>query len=221
MEGSGDELREELVTGQRLHVRRRRACRGHRSAEGCSGSGCSRGRPRTGCRPAGSARRPSPRAPARRAPSSPLVSAVGSDAERPAIISEKKMPIDSELPAFRAAPAIPDADPRSDAGTLFMIDVRFGALNRPDPMPFRPVMTRELPVLEVHRDEQQRDEGRCDEQQADRREAARAEPVGERAGDRARDEEADGDRQQVDARPERRVLVASSRAAAARCPAAR
>ncbi len=49
------------------------------------------------------------------------------------------MPIESELPAFWNVPVMPDAAPRARAGTAFMIDVRLGAANMPDPIPFRKV----------------------------------------------------------------------------------
>jgi hypothetical protein len=51
------------------------------------------------------------------------------------------MPIESDVPAFCTVPAMPDAEPRWFAGTLFMIAVRFGAPNMPEPMPDRNVMT--------------------------------------------------------------------------------
>ena len=54
---------------------------------------------------------------------------------QPAIISEKKMPIDSDVPELKNVPRMPDAAPRWLAGTLFMIAVVFGAENSPEPMP--------------------------------------------------------------------------------------
>ncbi len=50
-------------------------------------------------------------------------------------MSEKKTPMDSAEPAFCIVPATPEAAPRSEAGTLFMMAVRFGAPNMPEPMP--------------------------------------------------------------------------------------
>jgi len=66
---------------------------------------------------------------------SPLVSAGGSVLARPAIISEKKMPMDSDMPEFWKVDRIPEAAPRSWAGTEDMMAAVFGAANRPDPIP--------------------------------------------------------------------------------------
>ena len=60
----------------------------------------------------------------------------GSVAASPTIISEKKTPIDSDVPELKNVARIPEAAPRSWAGTLFMMPVVFGAENRPEPMPF-------------------------------------------------------------------------------------
>ena len=60
---------------------------------------------------------------------------MGSEPARPAIISEKKMPIDSAIPEFWNVERIPDATPRSPAGTLLMIEEVFGAENMPWPTP--------------------------------------------------------------------------------------
>ena len=43
----------------------------------------------------------------------------------------KKMPMDSEVPALKNVPRMPDAAPRLSAGTLFMIAVVFGDENIP------------------------------------------------------------------------------------------
>ena len=51
------------------------------------------------------------------------------------IISEKNTPMDSEVPELKTVPRMPEAAPRSYAGTEFMIAVVFGAVNRPLPMP--------------------------------------------------------------------------------------
>ena len=53
----------------------------------------------------------------------------------PAIISEKKMPMDRTKPEFWNVASMPDAAPRCRAGTLFMIAAAFGAENRPMPAP--------------------------------------------------------------------------------------
>src|SRR5215472_3961955 len=66
---------------------------------------------------------------------SPAVSVRGSVAARPAIISEKKMPIDSDMPEFWNVDRMPDAAPRYLAGTLLMIAEVFGDANSPEPRP--------------------------------------------------------------------------------------
>ena len=58
---------------------------------------------------------------------------LGSDVARPTIISEKKTPIDSDVPELKKVPRMPDAAPRWWAGTEFMIAVVFGAANSPRP----------------------------------------------------------------------------------------
>ena len=59
----------------------------------------------------------------------------GSVLARPAISSEKKMPIDSDMPEFWKVERMPEAAPRSWAGTLDMIAAVFGEANRPEPTP--------------------------------------------------------------------------------------
>ena len=71
----------------------------------------------------------------------PAFSVDGSEDARPTIISEKNTPIDSDPPAFCSVPVTPDAAPRWRAGTEFMIAVRFGAPNMPEPMPDRNEIT--------------------------------------------------------------------------------
>src|ERR1700740_2863710 len=66
---------------------------------------------------------------------SPEVSAFGSVLARPAIISEKKMPMDSDMPEFWKVDRMPDAAPRSLAGTEDMIAAVLGAATRPEPIP--------------------------------------------------------------------------------------
>src|SRR6202012_2060260 len=65
----------------------------------------------------------------------PGPSAFGSVLARPAISSEKKMPMDSDMPEFWKVDRMPDAAPRSWAGTEDMIAAVFGAANRPEPTP--------------------------------------------------------------------------------------
>jgi len=66
---------------------------------------------------------------------SPLARVRGSVAASPAIMSEKKMPIDSDMPEFWKVERMPEAAPRSLAGTLLMIADVLGDANSPDPSP--------------------------------------------------------------------------------------
>jgi hypothetical protein len=61
----------------------------------------------------------------------------GSDEDSPAIISVNTTPMDTAVPEFWNVARIPDAAPRSAAGTLPMIEDEFGEANMPDPIPFR------------------------------------------------------------------------------------
>ena len=54
---------------------------------------------------------------------------------RPAIISEKKMPMDSDMPEFWKVDRMPDAAPRCWAGTADMMAAVFGEANSPEPIP--------------------------------------------------------------------------------------
>jgi hypothetical protein len=54
----------------------------------------------------------------------------------PAIMSEKKAPMDSAVPEFWKVARMPDATPRWPAGTLLIIDEALGAANMPLPIPF-------------------------------------------------------------------------------------
>jgi hypothetical protein len=51
------------------------------------------------------------------------------------------MPMDSTNPEFIEVARIPDAAPRSSAGTLFIIVVVFGAENIPTPNPLTRIKT--------------------------------------------------------------------------------
>ena len=64
-------------------------------------------------------------------PVSPLNSAAGSVEARPRISIEKKMPIERTVAPFWNVAVMPAAAPRWRAGTLFMIEARFGDENRP------------------------------------------------------------------------------------------
>ena len=102
-----DQVREELLAGQRGRVARRDGRQRARWARAGSGSGCSRGTTRTATRPAaagdlaGGVGRARPGRSARSAASRQA-------AARPATISEKKMPIDSALPELKKVPRMPD-----------------------------------------------------------------------------------------------------------------
>ena len=65
----------------------------------------------------------------------PLVSVCGRLLASPAIISEKKTPIESAVPEFWKVERIPEAAPRWAGGTLPMIEEELGAANMPTPMP--------------------------------------------------------------------------------------
>src|SRR6266705_1132524 len=71
----------------------------------------------------------------------PGPSAFGRVLARPAIISEKKMPMDSDMPEFWKVDRMPEAEPRCLAGTALMIAAVLGAANRPEPIPL-PKMSR-------------------------------------------------------------------------------
>ena len=58
-------------------------------------------------------------------------------ADRPTIMRLKKMPIDSTMPPFWNVARMPDACPRSSAGTEFMMAVVLGGTNTPMPTPLR------------------------------------------------------------------------------------
>src|ERR1700751_4502237 len=56
--------------------------------------------------------------------------------DRPAIISVNTTPMETAVPEFWKVERIPDAAPRSRAGTEPMIEDEFGAANIPLPIPF-------------------------------------------------------------------------------------
>jgi hypothetical protein len=129
----------------------------------------------------------------------------GSVAARPAIISEKKMPIDRDMPEFWKVAPIPDAEPRSRAGTLLIMAEVFGEANRPEPSP--------LPRMMSVKAQYGKSTGSSispvnasalsgSPEVANGRGPYRS---GQVPGDRARDEEPGGQREHVDARPQRRV----------------
>ena len=66
----------------------------------------------------------------------PPLSEVGSLLDRPAISSVKTMPMETAVPEFWNVARMPEAAPRSLAGTLPMIEDEFGEANIPLPIPF-------------------------------------------------------------------------------------
>src|SRR2546429_594210 len=67
--------------------------------------------------------------------SSAPVSVRGRLEASPAIISEKKMPMDRDMPEFWNVDRMPEADPRCLAGTALMIAEVLGEANSPEPIP--------------------------------------------------------------------------------------
>src|SRR5579875_1904230 len=65
----------------------------------------------------------------------PWVMVCGSRAASPAIIREKKAPMDSAVPEFWKVERTPEATPRWLAGTLLMMAAVLGAENIPTPTP--------------------------------------------------------------------------------------
>ena len=61
----------------------------------------------------------------------------GSDADRPTIISVKKIPIDSTCALFWNVLFMPEPTPRCWGGRLFITPARFGAAKVPMASPFR------------------------------------------------------------------------------------
>lgn len=66
---------------------------------------------------------------------SPVERAPGSRPASPVMSSEKKTPMDSDIPAFWKVERMPEAAPRCSAGTLLMMAEVFGAENIPEPKP--------------------------------------------------------------------------------------
>ena len=63
--------------------------------------------------------------------------AAGTLAVRPTTMSEKKMPMESGMPSVWPVARMPEATPRSRAGTLFMMAAVLGAANMPKATPLR------------------------------------------------------------------------------------
>ena len=137
-----------------------------------------------------------------------LVMALGSVLVRPTIMSEKKMPVESTMPVFMNAAWMPAAPPRWSAGTEFITAAELGAENMPPPMPLAATRSGELPVGEVGRKHEQSEEAQREDHQPDGGDNPCAVAIREVARDRAGREKTDREREQGDARPQRRVGVA-------------
>ena len=146
--------------------------------------------------------------------------AAGTWAVRPTTMSEKKMPMESGMPSIWQVARMPEATPRSRAGTLFMMAAVLGAANMPKATPFRKITPAKRPVGEVRRQGHEQQEAERGEQHAGGGEGARAVAVGKDARDRTGDEEAQPSAAACRCRPTAASVRSCSRAAAARCPAA-
>ena len=107
-------------------------------------------------------------------------------AASPAIMSEKKMPIDRDMPEFWNVDRMPEAAPRWRAGTLLMIAEVFGEANRPEPIPLQKMISANTQYGKSTGQQHQADERAGRDQQAGGGERARAVPVGQVPRDRAR-----------------------------------
>ena len=139
---------------------------------------------------------------------SPWSSVPGSVLARPRIISEKKIPIESTRAEFWNVVAMPGAG----AAPVRRQAVHDPGLVRrgeePHPEADHQQQQAEPDVVEVHRQELEQEEGERRNQHAAGRERTCAEVVGEVSRRRPGDQEADGQRQHVDAGPERRLREA-------------
>ena len=121
----------------------------------------------------------------------------GRVAESPMIISVKKIPIDSTCAEFWNVWFMPPPAPRCSGGRLFITPARFGEANAPIERPSRSRIAANSPVGEVDRQLLEQAEGdRRDEHPAGR-EGRGAVAVGQVAGDRPGDQEAERQRQHV------------------------
>lgn len=131
MERPGDELREEAVSGQRLGINTGRGQRTRRCQQLTNRVVAQKRREQAAHRrvlatcSATPAETPCCCNPAPRAAGKVLAS--------PITISEKKMPIDSDVPALKNVARTPDAAPRWSAGTLDMTTALLGAVKIPPP----------------------------------------------------------------------------------------
>src|SRR5260370_16269068 len=74
----------------------------------------------------------------------PLFRVRGSVLASPAIMSEKKKPIDKDMPEFMKTERMPEAAPRCAAGTLLMMDEVFGDAKRPEPIPLQKMISAKI-----------------------------------------------------------------------------
>jgi len=88
----------------------------------------------------------------------PVVSVLGSVACKPAIRSEKKIPMDMDMPEFWNVARIPDADPRRWLGTLLMMAAVFGSREHAAADPVQQGQESEHPIREVEGDQEEADE---------------------------------------------------------------
>ena len=162
------------------------------------------------------------RRPARPAPAARRRACRAARSASPVISSEKKTPIDSDgAGVLEGGPHAGRGARGCRAGTLLMIAEVFGAENMPEPDAVEQDQQRERPVREVDRQQQQPDEAGAEQQQPAGGEQRAPEPVGQVP---ARPARRAGSRPSAAAgrcRPTAACRRSRSRAAAARCPAAR
>ena len=134
----------------------------------------------------------------------PWLRASGRWAESPTIISEKKMPMDSTNPEFIDVARIPEAAPRSSAGTAVHHGGGVGGREHPHPQPVDQDENGERGIGEVDRKHQQEDEGDRGGDHPQGGEPLLAVAVRQPPRDRSGGQEPHRHRHQVDARPQRR-----------------
>ena len=117
------------------------------------------------------------------------------------------MPIDRDMPEFWNVDRMPDAAPRSRAGTLLMIAEVLGEANRPLPTPLPKMISANAQYGKSGREQHQRGERGRDHQQAGGGEQPLPVLVRQVSRHRPGDQEAYGQRQHVDPSPQRRVGI--------------
>ena len=152
LERPGDQRREEGLTGEGGHVGAATGLQvgsGRRPASAAR-SGSRRGKRRTTCPPAGSARWSAPQSCVTPSEVEAVVHGRGQrvgQADR----HQREEPAhrDSTMPAFIPVARTPDAAPRWSGGTEFMMAAELGAAIRPEPMPLTANSSGEHRVGEV------------------------------------------------------------------------